>query len=96
MKIKVMAESINKVREYYLSIAVTVIMAGTGYIINKMDAMDNRLNNTCERVIKLELNEKYKETECSSHQAEYGDLKDRISKIEAILNKERLIKYKIR
>ncbi len=91
-----MSESINKVREYYMTIAVTVIMAGVGYIMNKMDEMDSRLNNTIERVIRLELNETYKTNECTSTHKDITDLKDRMGKIEAILNKERSIKYKLR
>jgi len=79
------SESVNKIREYYMTVAVTVIMAGVGYIMNKMDAQDTKINIIDNRLIIIEEHDRLNTQRINIIESDLKKAHEENTRLEAIL-----------
>ena len=80
--------------QYINTALLTIILSGIGYTINLIEDMNKRLNDTTERVIKVEIEQMYSRERCIQSTAHFNEIDERLNKLEAIIDKKILIKYK--
>ena len=74
--------------QYINTALLTVILSGIGYTINLIEGMNKRLNETTERVIKVEIEQTYAKDRCRQNDDHFKIIDSKINIIEAVLEEK--------
>ena len=74
--------------QYINTALLTVILSGIGYTINLIEGINKRLNETTERVIKVEIEQTYAKERCRQSDDHFKIIDSKINIIEAVLEEK--------
>lgn len=81
--------------QWFFTFVLSAIMAMNGYIVNKIDAIDQRQNMYIERIRTVEMQQQYMEQARKNQSETLFGFELRLQKLEAIMTKEQRYKYNL-
>lgn len=74
--------------QWFFTFVLSAIMAMNGYIVNKIDSIDERQNAYIERIRTVEMQQQYLEQTRNAQSKTLFDIELRMQKVEAVISKE--------